>query len=113
MARENEDPSPDPGATLPKDGAANAESTKSTDNLLKLVENKIGERLLFLKIAIGVVGAIVGFFVSVIVWFISDREIRQHLVSAYVYDLAAALGTPEGVKALDQYMQQTLAYTFS
>jgi hypothetical protein len=85
----------------------------TSDAVWQLIEGKVKERLLFLKVAIGIIATIVSFFVSIIVWLLSDREIRQHLVSTYIFDVASQLEKPEGTKALDKYMQQTLAYTSS
>jgi hypothetical protein len=85
----------------------------TSDEVWHLIEGKVTQQLRFLKIAVVVVLAIISFFLGIIGWLLSDREIRERLVTKYVLDVAEQLNKPDGTKALDQYMKQTLAYTYS
>jgi hypothetical protein len=92
---------------------SSASSALNSDTVWSLIESRVTERLRFLKIAIVVIAAIVSFFVSILVWILSDRDIREHLIDKYVFNFAEQLSKPAATNALDAYMRHTLAYTYS
>jgi hypothetical protein len=85
----------------------------TADEIWKLIEPYIKERLGYLKILIIAVTTIVGAFVTFFSWFayhiFSDTAVRHQFVSHWIVNVPDELKSPEGLDALEVYLNSTRA----
>jgi hypothetical protein len=85
----------------------------TADEIWKLIEPYIKERLGYLKILIIAVTTIVGVFVSFFSWFayhiFSDTDVRRQFVSHWIVNVPYEMKSTEGLEALDVYLNSTRA----
>jgi len=79
----------------------------------KIVEDKVKQGLALLKFLSYIAFSIVTFFTGLLGWLLADKDVRQTLVSKYVFSVADELAKPAAIDALDKYMNEVLAYSYS